>query len=104
MDIEITGTMAPVKIGATGTAEIVQNVKTILSTIKGTVPLDREFGISGEYVDKPLPLARALYAAEVVGQVDKQEPRVKVSRVTFKDDAMDGRLMPTVSIIIKDGY
>ena len=35
-------------------AEVLQNVRTILSTRKGSVPLDRDFGISWEYLDRPI--------------------------------------------------
>lgn len=34
-------------------AEVLQNVRTILATRKGTVPLDRDFGLEWEHVDKP---------------------------------------------------
>lgn len=107
MEVEITGGMAPVDIGASGIAEIIQNVKTILSTIKGTVPLDRTFGISGEYVDKPPALAQALYTADIVDEVEKQESRVKVSQVLWDQDAlaaMDGTLKPRVIIKIIGEY
>lgn len=104
MDIEITGGMDPVEIGATGVAEIVQNVKTILSTVKGTVPLDRAFGIEPDFVDEPTPAARSLIMANVVDAVNEYEPRVAVTGVDFNtDQAMDGILVPVVQIKIKDG-
>ena len=33
--------------------EILQNIRTILSTRIGTVPLDRDFGTTWEHIDKP---------------------------------------------------
>jgi hypothetical protein len=103
-EIDITGTLETIEIGATGRREIIQNVKTILSTVKGSVPLDREFGIKGDYVDQPMQVARALYAAEIVEEVEKQEPRVKVTQVTWgTDDAMDGKMKPIVRIKVKEG-
>ena len=105
MEIDITGTLQTIEIGATGRREIIQNVNTILSTIKGTVPLDREFGISGEYLDKPLPIAMAMYAADIVAEVEKQESRVKVTQVAWDQsaDAGAGKLVPIVRIKIKEG-
>ena len=105
MEIDITANLEKIEIGAAGITEIIQNVKTILSTTKGTVPLDREFGVTGEYVDKPLPVAKALYVADVVDEVEKQEPRVKVTKVIWNraGDAMEGKLMPVVRIKIKKG-
>lgn len=104
MEIDITGTLETIEIGATGRREIIQNVKTILATVKGSVPLDRGFGIKGEYVDQPLPVARALFAAEIVEEVEKQEPRVKVTQVTWaEEDALDGKMNPIVWIKVKEG-
>ena len=40
--------------------EVIQNVKTILTTMQGTVPLDRDFGIDSEVVDKPINVIRPL--------------------------------------------
>ena len=40
--------------------EIFQNVRTILTTPKGTVPLLRDFGFSFEHLDKPIHLAQSL--------------------------------------------
>lgn len=105
-EFDITATLDDIVIGATGAAEIIQNVKTILATVRGTVPLDRDFGVSGEWLDKPLPVARALYMADVVDEVERQEPRVNVVSVRFDDDtagAMDGKLSPVIRIKIKEG-
>ena len=66
MELEINGTLDKIVVGATGRQEIIQNVKTILSTVKGTVMLDRTFGLSGEYVDAPGPVLEARLAREVV--------------------------------------
>ncbi len=92
-------------VGATGVAAILQCVRVILSTIKGTVPLDRDFGISAAYLDTPLPEAMAAFIGEIVDAVEAQEPRVDVSSVTFKakaDEAMEGRLYPVVQVSIKE--
>lgn len=37
----------------TEVVEILQNVRTILATRKGSVPLDRDFGLSWQYLDAP---------------------------------------------------
>jgi phage baseplate assembly protein W len=106
MEIDVTGTLEEIEIGAIGVSEIVQNVRTILSTIKGTVPLDRAFGVTGEYIDLPQPAAQALFAAEIVDEVEKQEPRVKVTSLSWQQsnaEAMDGKLVPVVRIRIKEG-
>ena len=71
-------------------AEILQNVRTILATRVGSIPLHRDFGISWEAVDKPLPVARTLLKVAVVDAVREFEPRAKVVGVTFDNDADAG--------------
>jgi hypothetical protein len=91
-------------IGATGVTEIVQNARNILGTTKGSVPLDRTFGVRLRFLDRPLPEAMAEYTGEVVAELQAQEPRLKVESVSFAakpEDAVDGRLYPIVTISIE---
>ena len=39
--------------------EIHQNLRTILTTARGSVPLDRNFGIDMSVIDLPIPLYKA---------------------------------------------
>ncbi|MGL1931762.1 MAG: hypothetical protein OCC45_08370 [Desulfotalea sp.] len=106
MNFIVDGSLQTIQIGLTGLKEIAQNIRTICSTVKGTVPLDRSFGIDVDILDLPLPVAQAKLRAEIVQEVEKQEPRVKVLEVSFKVDepgAMDGKLIPIIKIQIKDG-
>lgn len=82
------------------TAEIIQNVRTILNTRIGTVPLHRDFGISWEHLDKPLPVAMSIMQGVIVDAVSEFEPRAKVEKVTFEGDGADGILRPRVIISI----
>ena len=77
--------------------EIIRNVNTILSTPVGTCPLYRDFGIDVTTVDKPLDVAKNLYAVAVMEAVEKWEPRVRVKEVTF-DTGDDGKLKAKVVI------
>jgi len=106
MEIDITGNLETIKIGARGREEIIQNVAIILSTVKGSVPLDRDFGIDNDFVDRPLPVTQAMMVGKIAAEVEKQEPRVKVTRVTFVENpgTADGVMVPKVSLKIKDGY
>ncbi len=88
----------------TETEEILQNIRTILATRVGTVPLDRDFGLSWEHLDKPYPVARSLMTAAIVEAIENYEPRAVVDSVDFDndvEDAMDGLLRPRVAISIK---
>jgi phage baseplate assembly protein W len=76
--------------------EVIRNVKTILTTPKGTVAFDREFGIDWSILDQPMARAKGLLTAEYVKQVRKYEPRVKVTEVLFEKPNQDGVLIPKV--------
>lgn len=96
----------PLKIGATGLAEISQNIRTILATAASTCPLDRRFAGAVGYLDSPLPLATAARMAGVIEVVEAYEPRVRVTGVTFEadpDSALEGRLYPKVRFALKEG-
>ena len=74
--------------------EIFQNVRTILSTPKGSVPLDREIGIDLSY-----PVAEAKLTTEIIAAVKRYEPRVSITAISFTGDA-DGKLKPVVEVRI----
>ena len=84
-------------------AEILQNVRTIILTRLGSVPLFRAFGMTWDHVDKPVHIARALIKAEIIEAVDRWEPRAKVQEVSFDDapeDIREGLTRPKVVVTI----
>lgn len=106
MIIDITNEIVGIEIGAEGINEIIQNIRTILATVKGTVPLDRSFGVDIGFLDEPIPLSRALYTSEVVRAIKEHEPRVEVVKILWDQesaDLMDGKQKPTVRIKIIEG-
>ncbi|MBQ3646183.1 MAG: GPW/gp25 family protein [Synergistaceae bacterium] len=86
---------------ATEVEEIIQNVKTICTTTKYSVPLDRQFGINTEFLDRPTPKAMAAIQAELIQAVRKYEPRCKVTKIFFDGDS-DGKLNMKVRIRLND--
>ena len=100
MDIDIVGNDLTVNFAPSTVAEeIIQNVKTICTTPKYSVPLDREFGIDGTALDRPTPKAMALIRAELAQAIRKYEPRCKVKRIDFDAD-INGKLSVLVRISI----
>ncbi len=87
--------------------EVLQNVRMILCTPVGSLPLDRDFGLDFSVLDQPLPRARALLSAEIAAKVARYEPRAQVTRVDWDQaqalEAADGRLAPAVKVRIQDG-
>jgi hypothetical protein len=58
--------------------EVLQNIAMILSTVKGTVPLDRGFGISDRFVDRPVTAAQALIRADIYEAIERYESRAQI--------------------------
>lgn len=81
--------------------EVSRNVKVILTTVEGTVPYDRKFGIDGEILDLPINEAKGLYTVECVRKVREYEPRANVLSVDFIYDEVNGTLHPKVVIQIE---
>ena len=79
--------------------EVLQNVKTICTTLKGTVPMDRELGINPVMIDEPVNIAKARITSELIEAIRKYEPRARVSEVGFDGD-MNGKIIPHVKVRI----
>lgn len=105
MIVDISDKIA-IDFAATGHAEIIQNVRTILGTTKFSVPLDRDFGIDATVVDRPLPVAKALITSAIFEAIERYEPRIELVQVIFDDNStaslLDGILKPKVEVKFKD--
>lgn len=78
-------------------AELDRQLALLLSTQVGTMPLDREFGIQQNYVDKPPEVVKSLYTAEVTKKVPQFIPWVRVYEVTWSYGEQ-GHIKPKVVI------
>lgn len=79
--------------------EILQNVLTICLTQKYSVPMDRAFGVEGEFLDEAVSRVRASFKQEVVRAVKKYEPRARVTSIDFTAD-LNGRVIPRIRVKI----
>jgi uncharacterized protein len=86
---------------ASETAEILQNLRTIITTAKYSVPLDRDFGFNAEMLDKPVNAAQAQLQSEIIMAIKTYEPRVTVTGISFTGTD-DGQLIPKVQVMIND--
>lgn len=80
-----------------GAKELDRQLALLLSTREGSVPLDREFGLDLNFVDKPTAAVKALYTAEVTKKVAKFIPALRVREVLWTA-AAEGQLKPKVVI------
>ena len=104
-ELEVMAGSDPVDVGATGETEIIQNVRTIISTLRDQVPLDRDFARPGDALDNPTQKAMAREVSDLFQAIKRHEPRVEVTDIRFvqsPEQAMDGRLVPRVRIRIRE--
>lgn len=101
--IEIYGEQKPIRLGLTGVDEIVQNVRIILSTAQGSVPLDRNFGMEITSMDEPITIAKARLTTAIMYAIAEYEPRAIVQEVQFEEDLQTGKLIPIVKIEVEGG-
>lgn len=90
---------------ATVAGEVLQNVKTLLSTAKYSVPLDRELGVEASFLDRPAPDAGARLRVRIAEDIERFEPRAKIRAVRFEprpSDAASGTVYPVLEIEIKE--
>lgn len=86
---------------ATIAEEVIQNVRMIISTVKYSVPMDREFGIDGAVVDRPINIAKAHLSNEIFRAVRRYEPRAVIESIDFDGDE-SGQLTPKIKVQINE--
>jgi len=78
-------------------ASLDRQLALLLSTREGSMPLDREFGINMDFVDRPPEVAKSLYTAEVTKKVAEFIPSVRVQVITW-GGTTEGKLTHKVVI------
>lgn len=76
--------------------DIVDNLKTIFTTPKGTVPFDRNFGIDVSILDEPINLVQGRLTVEFIRNVKQYEPRTKIKEISF--EMINNNVIPKVRI------
>ncbi len=90
----------PLSLNETDTVRsILQNIRIILTTRKGSVPLYREFGLDMGFLDRPEPLARVMMISQVKEAIEEFEPRVRVTDIVINSGG-NGKLTPVVEVEI----
>lgn len=92
-----------IDFAAQGNEEINQNLKTLYTTIEGTVPFDRKFGVNIDFIDSPIPIAQGKMIVEYTEKTRRYEPRARVEEVNFEANPLTGKLIPKVVIQLVSG-
>ncbi|MGN1369757.1 MAG: GPW/gp25 family protein [Aristaeellaceae bacterium] len=85
----------------TAEEEIIQSVYCILATIKGSVPCYREYGLSSNWIHRPVNAVESAYAVAVSQALSEYEPRVRVESIIFvRDHLHPDHLHPILEVNI----
>lgn len=82
--------------------EVDQNIKCILTTVAGTVPLERAFGLDSSSTDLPTPFLQSQMTNKIVAAIQDYEPRAVVDNVTYESDG-HGKVTPKVIFHLAEG-
>lgn len=96
IDVPVRLSSTLIDFGATGVAEIYQNIKYIILTPYYSVVLDREFGFDYTLVDKPEPVARLMLSQEATMKIALYEPRAFFKEVRYDAFEQEGKMRPIV--------
>lgn len=100
---KVSATESPtLRMGEPDTVQsVLQAIKIILTTPKGTVPMYRDFGVNMDFLDLPTPGAEQRARMEIREAIEEWEPRATVKDITFsRDELQSGKLIPTVEVEI----
>jgi len=87
--------------------EVRQNIAMLLTTVAGSVPLDRKLGIDTSFIDAPALRAMMKARIFILETIQDYEPRVEVKNIDFvadADSAADGKMKAKVKVRIYDEY
>lgn len=64
-------------------------LSTLLTTIEGTYPGDRRFGMDSEYISLPPNEAKNLFIIDLHEKINEYIPGIEVEDVTFSSDGQN---------------
>ncbi|KAF6636516.1 GPW/gp25 family protein [Paenibacillus sp. EKM208P] len=79
--------------------ELRQNLFTLLTSWRGSVVLNRQFGFDPSALDEPTEVSKALITSQIYELVGEYEPRILIQEIQFvnpQDDPDNGRLIPVI--------
>lgn len=80
-----------------------RQLQTLYTTVEGTCPGDRNFGLSPEYLDEPPQVAESTLSLEIYNKTEEYVPQVEVLDIQFIYGE-DGQMTPQVTIGLNEEY
>lgn len=88
-------------LSATELEIIKRNLECLYSTVEGTCPGDRSFGLDQSFESYPVNVAQNLFALEVIEKTEEYESRAEILDISFSYEE-DGNMTPNITIGLKD--
>ena len=79
-----------------------KKLTALLSSLEGTYPMNRSYGINSEVFDYPVQTAESLLAAEIYEKTEQYMPGINVLDVSFRADLDHNILYPVISYELAD--
>lgn len=104
-EFEIIGhPLTEIEINPPVEREIAQNIRTIITTWRGSLVLDRLFGINTDIIDMPVNTLLASLIMDLTNQINSNEPRAEITSISFQESNLsNGEVIPIVRYTIKEG-
>lgn len=97
--------MDNIQIIVPGESDTAQDIKRCLTVLFGTrvgsLAMDRDFGLTWDFLDLSTRQAQAEIRQEIMEKVAKYESRAKVTNITFTGDT-NGTLTPKIEVAINE--
>lgn len=90
-------------VSTTTAEEVLQNVRFIIKTRKGSLPLFRDFGVDWGFLDRPIAEARLMAIPDIISEIQTREPRAEIVDINFGGtNAEDGKIKLKLTIRVKE--
>lgn len=80
--------------------QLATELSALLSTPKGTMPGDRNYGIDFSFMDLPLEAVENTFAIEAMNAVDEYEKGLSIDSVNFSTS--DDRIVAHINLVDSD--
>lgn len=80
------------------TEDLYKQLNNLLSTRKGTITINRDFGIDWNVLSQPLDEAESSFVVELMEQIEAYIPELKASEIEFTVEPENGKIIPTITI------
>lgn len=84
--------------------DTLNRINLLLSTPKGTMPNDREYGIDISFLDNPINVSEGLFVIEASYALEKYEKTITVDSVEFIVNDVNGEVTAIITLVDNIDY